>query len=58
MILAAGVATGLCVMAIWISDLGPRGKYPVGFYIFGGLILLALVVHFVRTIKPVGHEGT
>lgn len=48
MILAASVATFLCLWAISISPLGPDGPYPYGFYIFGGLIALAVVVHFLR----------
>ena len=48
MIISAGVATYLCITAITISPLGPNGKYPYGLYIFGGLILLAVVVHVLR----------
>jgi hypothetical protein len=44
--LASSVATFLCLWAISISPLGPDGPYPYGFYIFGGLIALAVVVHF------------
>ncbi len=48
MIVAAGAATYLCLHAIMISPLGPDGPYPVGLPIFGGLIVLAVIVHFAR----------
>lgn len=55
MVLSAGAATYLCLHAIMISPLGPGGQYPVGMPIFGGLIVLAAIVHFARRARSGGN---
>lgn len=48
MLVASAVATYLCIKAILIGPFGPNGPYPYGLPLFGGLIVLVIVVHFVR----------